>query len=317
MQRSSRFREIFRNKSAQGLVIAHRGASSLAPENTLPAAALGKASGAVAWEFDVHLSRDGVPVVIHDESLLRTTDVAEKYPEDPRASRGYLVADFDFNELMTLDAGSWFLNPAGVHRSASDFGTLDLISPAVSELIRRQSVRIPTLTEALQWTRAEDWLANVELKSYPHFDPHLTNAVLKAIAEMDTPENIWISSFDHREIRRVVDMAPWIATAALCATPIGRPAQYVHEVLGVDALHVSAEVIGSRSLAYMQASGPQSLALNEILELRARGIPLLVYTVNETELATHLFQAGVPAIFSDVPARLSGMKWTQGANVHG
>ncbi|MCW5559070.1 MAG: glycerophosphodiester phosphodiesterase, partial [Verrucomicrobiae bacterium] len=69
------------------LLVAHRGASALAPENTLLAAERAWRDGAVAWEFDVHLSRDGVPVVIHDESLLRTTDVAERFPDDPRRRR--------------------------------------------------------------------------------------------------------------------------------------------------------------------------------------------------------------------------------------
>ena len=67
-----------------------------APENTLEAARLGRQAGAEAWELDVQLTRDGVAVVLHDESLSRTTDVAARFPGDPRGRDGYRVTDFDW-----------------------------------------------------------------------------------------------------------------------------------------------------------------------------------------------------------------------------
>lgn len=75
---------------------AHRGASADAPENTLVAFAAAEAAGADGIELDVHLSRDGVPVVIHDERVERTTD-----------GRGR-VAGLSLAELRRLDAGGWF-----------------------------------------------------------------------------------------------------------------------------------------------------------------------------------------------------------------
>ena len=77
-------------------VWAHRGASGRAPENTLAAFRAAEADGADGIELDVHLSRDGVPVVIHDESLERTS-----------SGRGPVRA-FRFAELRELDAGSWY-----------------------------------------------------------------------------------------------------------------------------------------------------------------------------------------------------------------
>jgi glycerophosphoryl diester phosphodiesterase len=77
-------------------VWAHRGASGLAPENTLAAFSLAEQLGADGIELDVHLSRDGVPVVMHDETVDRTTDY-----------RG-AIADFSLSTLQTLDAGRWF-----------------------------------------------------------------------------------------------------------------------------------------------------------------------------------------------------------------
>ena len=75
--------------------IAHRGAGTLAPENTLAALRFGASHGWRAFECDVKLSRDGVPFLLHDDSLDRTT------------SRTGLAADFDWAELSRLDAGGW------------------------------------------------------------------------------------------------------------------------------------------------------------------------------------------------------------------
>ena len=95
------------------LVIAHRGARSLAPENTLAAAQAALEMGADLWEFDIEVSRDGELVLLHDETLSRTTDAAARYPD--RAP--WRAADFTWEEIRALDAGSWFLRE-------DPFGTL-------------------------------------------------------------------------------------------------------------------------------------------------------------------------------------------------
>jgi len=105
----------------------HRGASALAPENTMAAFALAEAIGADGIELDVHLSRDGVPVVLHDETVDRTTDGC-----------GH-VEDLTLDQLQQLDAGSWF-DPD----SAGE--------------------RIPTLDEVLTWAGARLRI-NIEIKS--------------------------------------------------------------------------------------------------------------------------------------------------------
>src|SRR5690242_1077188 len=96
-------------------VIAHRGASARAPENTLPAFELAVRSGAGCVEHDLHATRDGVLVCLHDRTLERTTDVADRFPDRARERivngnvvREWFVADFTFAELRELDAGSWF-----------------------------------------------------------------------------------------------------------------------------------------------------------------------------------------------------------------
>ncbi|MFI7600619.1 glycerophosphodiester phosphodiesterase [Actinoplanes sp. NPDC049681] len=76
--------------------VAHRGYSAVAPENTLPAFAAGVLAGATFIEFDVRTTADGVPVVIHDRTVDRTTDGAGK------------VWELTLDEIARLDAGSWF-----------------------------------------------------------------------------------------------------------------------------------------------------------------------------------------------------------------
>ena len=86
------------------LVVAHRGARGHAPENTLTAAALGYAVQADLWELDANYTKDGKLVVMHDDTLVRTTDVETAFPGRP----SYRVCDFTLDEIKSLDAGSWY-----------------------------------------------------------------------------------------------------------------------------------------------------------------------------------------------------------------
>ncbi len=101
------------NKQAQPFLVAHRGASRDAPENTLPAFELAWQQGADAIEGDFHLTRDGEIVCIHDETTTRSAHTKK------------VVKDSNLNELKQLDVGSWFGK-------------------------RWKSVRIPTIAEVLQ-----------------------------------------------------------------------------------------------------------------------------------------------------------------------
>ena len=78
------------------LIIGHRGASAVAPENTMAAFREAIAVGANGIEFDVRLTRDGIPVVIHDSTLQRTSGLPHR------------IADLTWSELKTIEVGSWF-----------------------------------------------------------------------------------------------------------------------------------------------------------------------------------------------------------------
>ena len=93
-------------------VIAHRGASAYAPENTIPAFDLAAKQGATFVEFDLQLTKDKQVVCLHDTSLERTTDVEQVFPDRARSTSGgtrtWMLEDFTLAEIKRLDAGAWF-----------------------------------------------------------------------------------------------------------------------------------------------------------------------------------------------------------------
>jgi glycerophosphoryl diester phosphodiesterase len=282
----NRFRTWYRSKWVRPLILAHRGDSFQAPENTLEAARLGLDSGADGWELDVRLSRDGVAVVFHDESLARTTDVARKFEGDPRGSTGFLVADFSLEEIATLDAGSWFLDPSGGPRSAAGFGTLGKLTEFDRALYSSGKVRVPTLAEALALTSRLDRLVNVEIKPTVGDKLALVDAVLAEIRASKTEGRSAVSSFDHEIVGLVAAKGPGLATGALVEGCPDRPAAELLRSIGADALHAPPSVVGPATL----------------------GVPVLVYTVNDAGprgLAWRLAEAGVAGLFTDDPASLA------------
>ena len=282
-------------------IFAHRGDSFHAPENTLEAAQRGLDAGAEGWEFDVQLTRDGKAIVLHDDSLMRTTDVAVRFVGDPRAGRRFLAADFDLEEIKTLDAGSWFVRPDGAERSARAFGTLETMGEEDRAHFASGEVSIPTLGEALDWTRAQGWRVNVELKSFPLADSRRIDAVVGLLKESNLEGGLIVSSFDHQDLVEIRKRWKEVFLGALAVTPLANPAAYLRSI-GATSYHVSRELVGLESLAYLNHPGPDGLRVGDLRELHAGGFPVHVYTVNDPSEAAVLEEAGVSGIFSDDPA---------------
>ena len=115
-------------------LVAHRGAGTLAPENTLTAMRVGHAHGYRMVEFDVKLAADNVSFLLHDDTLERTTNVAEVFPD--RVSAGYqtrqpgkhwLGNDFTMAEIKRLDAGKWFKPEFAGQRIQTFQDAIDLV----------------------------------------------------------------------------------------------------------------------------------------------------------------------------------------------
>ena len=289
------------------LIVAHRGDSAHAPENTLEAACLAFEAGAEAWEFDVRLSRDGQAVVIHDAYLKRTTDAARRFKNDTRSANGRRVDSLDLADLLELDAGSWFIEAEGGPRSSLFFGTREHLSDEIVAACRSGSVRLPTLRQALRLTVESGRLANVELKIDAEEGNALVGAVLAEVAESSAEERVLISSFDHEAVARVARSAPRIATGVLSGQPLFDPGRYVREWIGADAYHSSIDALGRNPTTGKigrSGSSRNDDRLEPFASLRRSAVPLLVFTVDDftsNGLARRLFSLGASGVFSDFP----------------
>src|SRR3712207_2785099 len=124
------------------LNIAHRGARSLAPENTLAAARKALEIGAEMWELDVSVTAEGELYLMHDDTLTRTTNVEISFPD--RAPWG--CSDLSLAEIRCLEAGSFFLRE-------DPFGQIAAGQVSAEEQAAMAVEPIPTLREALVFTR--------------------------------------------------------------------------------------------------------------------------------------------------------------------
>ncbi|MGE6487222.1 glycerophosphodiester phosphodiesterase [Paenisporosarcina sp. NPDC076898] len=181
-------------------IYAHRGASGTFPENTLIAFEEAAQLDIHGVEFDVHLTKDGELVVIHDETIDRTSDGV-----------GY-VKDLTLAELRAFDYGSWF---------GSEFA----------------GQKIPTLEEVLVVFQQTTHHINIELKSdiFPY--EGMGEKVLHLIEKMGMAERVVISSFDHEAVRDFKKLAPHIEVAILTLEVLVDAYDYAR-FIPANALHI-------------------------------------------------------------------------------
>jgi len=194
-------------------IIAHRGASAYAPENTLAAFRMAGQMRADLIELDVRQTRDGHLVVVHDRTLTRTTDVKKRFPR----LKPWRVQDLTLKQIKKLDAGSWFSR-------------------------RHRGERVPTLAESLRTIKTARSKALVELKN-PGEYPGITRRLVSQV-ERDSywtsHERLTVQSFSWRYVKAVTDALP-----AVRGTVLGHPDST--ELFGVrwyaKAVHPSEKVI--------------------------------------------------------------------------
>ena len=164
------------------IVVAHRGASTQAPENTMEAFRLGVEAGADAIELDVHLTADGQLAVIHDESLDRTTD------------RTGTVAELTMDEIREADAGARFARPDDAGFPFAGGG-----------------LKVPALPEVLAWLPEGIGLV-IEIKARAAADAVVAAVHGHAVA---SDGRLAVISFDEVAIERVRELDPEIRTGYL------------------------------------------------------------------------------------------------------
>jgi glycerophosphoryl diester phosphodiesterase len=258
-------------------IIAHGGARSLAPENTLAAARKAYDVGADLWETDVAITADGQVVLMHDDAMMRTTDVADKYPDRvPAPFSTYTLA-----EIRTLDAGSWF-------ERDDPFGQVAAGAVTAAELASYAGEKVPTLREAFALTLELDWCMNLELKTQPKpqdaFD--VVSTVLALVDEAGIgPDHLVFSSSRHE----------WLKALAAC-----RPEFELQAILGLfpeDPIDFSDPFFTTFNPRITRVS------LDQLREVLARGIKVVPYTPNEPEEIAELAAIGITGIITDFPQR--------------
>lgn len=262
--------------------IAHRGARSLAPENTLAAARKAVEVGADMWELDVGMTKDNEMVVIHDDTLERTSNAATVYPD----RKPWSVHTFTLEELRKLDFGSWYI-------TQDPFKQIAAKAVTEKELETYKGEPIPTLRQALEFTRDNKWRVNVEIKDLTGKpgDGIVVEKVVALIGELGLDESVIISSFNHSYIQRVKKINPKISTAAL-VEKVEMDVTGLLERTGAQAYNPSAKVV----------------IMDQIPQIRAKGFDVYVWTVNDETTMRAFIKNEVSGIITDYPQLLKQIK---------
>jgi glycerophosphoryl diester phosphodiesterase len=190
-------------------VIGHRGAKAYAPENTVVSIETAASLGVEWVELDVKLTKDGIPIIFHDDDLERITGVEA------------LVAQTTYEELRDLDAGSWF---------GDSFG----------------SVRIPTLEEAVDVLLKHNLGLNLEIKPCPGREKETAEIALDYMSRIwDDHDKLLISSFQHVSLEAAMDLAPDWARGLLIDDDFPMPDNWkeIADYLDVKTINLGAKLV--------------------------------------------------------------------------
>ena len=253
------------NQPQKPLIIAHRGASIHAPENTF--AAFGKAieAGAEGIEFDVRLSKDGIPVVFHDSTLKRLA-----FQEGD-------VIRLTYEQLREYDVGSWF------NRKYPEFS-----NPKFAR------EKIPSLESLFEFLKDYRGLLYIELKCKKREIEPLVEAVCKLINKTKPQSRIVLKSFKHKALALAKVAMPELYTASLFAPKILNVLNKKKHLLKKAEDCLSNEI----SLHF-------SLATRKLVRrAQNQGLPTTIWTADNPRWVKRAANIGINAIITNDPASL-------------
>ncbi|URK19563.1 glycerophosphodiester phosphodiesterase [Thalassospira sp. GO-4] len=305
---------------AEQVVIAHRGASGYLPEHTLPAKALAYGMGADYIEQDVVLSKDGVPVVLHDIHLDTTTDVARKFPDRKRDDGRYYVIDFTLAELKSLTVTERFKADSGKqvyeNRFPGDFAMFE----------------IPTLEEEIKLIQGLNHSTGRDVGIYPEIkDPAFHRgegldiaktviSVLEKWGYNNPNSNSFVQCFDWAETQRIRNELHYQGKLVQLlgenrwGAPAGTDYDYLKSGEGIVEMAKVVDGIGPWLPQVISGLGENGKATMTPTLIAAQRAQLLVhpYTLRADQLPkwagdmnialTAIFDdAGINGIFTDFP----------------
>ncbi|MFF2010457.1 glycerophosphodiester phosphodiesterase [Streptomyces sp. NPDC058195] len=251
-------------KRTAPVVIAHRGASAYAPENTLAAVDKADALGFDWVENDVQFTRDGALVVMHDTSLKRTTHAEEVFPD--RAP--WAVKDFTAKEIAKLDAGSWF-------------------GP------RFAGARVPTLKEYLKRVERNRQKLLLEIKS-PELYPGIEKETLRVLRQngwldrAHVKNRLVVQSFGADSVKKVHQLRPDVTTGFLGTPAVADLPSYAAFTDQINPSHpsVSADYVA---------------AVHALKGAHGKRLQISTWTVNDAATAAKVAGLGVDGIITNNP----------------
>lgn len=300
--------------SATPVVIAHRGASGYLPEHTLEAKALAYAMGADFLEQDVVLSKDDVPVVLHDIHIDTVTDVAVRFPDRKRDDGRFYALDFTASELKQLRVTERIDEKTGKAVFPGRF-------PA-----GKSAFQIPTLEEELEFIaglnkstgRNVGIYAEIKQPAWHRRQGRDISRVVLPILERHgfrTKDDLcWIQCFEYAEVKRIREELHWKGRLLLLMGGGGKGGEgldfgSLRSAKGLEELSKIVDGIGP-SLGSL--IGPDGMVTGLVREAHARKLTVHPYTVRADELpkgVTSLdelhrlifVEAGADGVFSDFP----------------
>jgi glycerophosphoryl diester phosphodiesterase len=249
------------------LVIGHRGYCGIAPENTLPSFKLALDAGADLVELDYQHGKDGVPMVIHDRILDRTTDARKKWKR-----RRIKVAQKTAAEIQTLDAGSWF------------DGKVFL------------GAKVLTLIEALDFICGHGGVPLIEQKSGD------AETLAKLLRERHLINKVVVISFNWKFLRELHELEPTQILGAL-----GPPARLSHGRRPLHPRRqLSSRLKDIAKTGATIAVWNRKVSKRSIQIARKRGVKVWVYTVDRKAIAAQLCRHGVSGVITNEIENIKG-----------
>lgn len=246
---------------ARPRVFGHRGAAGLAPENTLPSFALAAALGASYLELDVHATRDGTVVVLHDPTLERTTDGTGR------------VAERTWSEIASLDAG---------HRFAAAPNRFPY---------RGQGVRVPALEAVLR--RFPEHRFNIEIKQA---DPPIVRAVVEAIDRTNTADRVLLAAEHDAIMQSIRDVVGGRIATGSSALEV---AAFLRQLERDERDREKPP--GAALQIPVRFGGVELVTAESVAAAHRLGCEVHVWTINERDEIDRLLGLGVDGIMSDFP----------------
>nr|XP_033806315.1 glycerophosphodiester phosphodiesterase domain-containing protein 5 [Geotrypetes seraphini] len=258
-------------------VFGHRGAPMRAPENTLMSFQKLIEQKAYGLQADVVISYDGVPFLMHDNTLQRTTNIEDMFPELAFEHTSMI----NWTDLERLNAGQWFLN-------TDPFWTVSSLSPL--DYFEAGNQSICKLADLLQLAKENSTVMLLNFQPLPEDHPYRStymNITLQTILASGIPQQLvmWLPDSERQLVRQ---MAPGFQQTS---------------GIKADARLLRDKDIRRLNLRYTQVTS------EDIREYKAWNLSINLYTVNEAWLYSVLWCAGVHSVTSDASHLLSKMSY--------